>query len=1022
MNHFAQRIAVWLALPVALSAADPTDHAERMKAGTALFKQTVRSALKAKCLNCHGGEKVRSGFNIATRELLLEGGDSGRVVDLETPSASLILKLLRHQEEPHMPPKGGKLDSELVNAIERWISLGAPFDKHLIEQADDKPEFAVTDDDRNFWSFKPLAKVAVPNVQAATDIDRFVISKLKERGLKRSSATSPHAFVRRAYLDLIGLPPTPAQMKKALAQSREDLINELLDSPHYGERWARHWLDAARFAESHGFEQDYDRKFAFHYRDFVIKALNQDMPFNQFVRWQLAGDEFAPDNPLAMMATGFLGAGAFPTQLTEKEFESARYDELDDMAATMGTAMLGLTIGCARCHDHKFDPIPVKDYYQLISSFTSTIRSEIELDLDPKGFRAKTASWERTHASVAKPLTEYESRREFRATFEKWLADGAPGDRDIGPWSILKITEASSSRQIPLTVQPDNSVLAGGTAPAKETYSLKARTGLEGVRFVRIEALTHKSMRRKGPGRAGNGNFALSNFKVHATPVDPTKGKRRQIKLVHAKATHEQNTGNLSAKASIDKDVNGTGWAVDKGGIGKDQALVIGFDKPVSIAGETTFEFELRFSNNGQHSMGRPRISLSAEPDPPVVVGGGQSDALTAAYAAAKNGSVNETHRRELLSVFARTDANWLKLKQAALDSLADKPQPTLETVQVSSEGFKPTKHHADGRGFPHFYPQTHFLERGDPSQKKGVAAQGFLQVLMRNGKATKDWQQAAPDGWRTSYRRRSLANWMTDEKDGAGHLLARVIANRLWHHHFGRGIVSTPNDFGLQGSEPTHPDLLEYLALRVIANNWKLKEMHREIMLSATYAQASAPSEGNSAIDPNNQYLWRFAPRRLEAEVIRDSMLSVAALLDKTMFGKGTLSAHKRRSIYFMIKRSRLVPMMQIFDQPEPLVSQGGRPSTTIAPQALLFMNNPQVLEYAKAFAGQSLEADHNEAIGKIYQQALGRNPSSGELRDAREFITAQQAGYQTKDAKLLARADFCQVVFGLNEFIYLQ
>ena len=1014
-------------LPASLAAAPiPTDHAERMRMGTDLFRKTIRPLLNEQCLKCHGGEKVRSGLSIGTRAQLIKGGDSGATIDLEAPADSLMLKLLRHEEEPNMPPKGPKMETPALAALQRWIALGAPYDKPLLENGGAKAELVVTDSDRKFWSFSPLRNVSTPPARsswAQTDIDRFVLAKLESNKLTPSQAADRRTFVRRAYLDLIGLPPTPAQMETGLSQSKAELIDSLLASPHYGERWGRHWLDAARFAESHGFEQDYDRKFAFHYRDFVIKALNADMPFDQFVRWQLAGDELAPDNPLAMMATGFMGAGVFPTQLTEKEFESARYDELDDMASTMGTAMLGLTIGCARCHDHKFDPIPVKDYYRLVSTFTTTIRSEIDLDLDPERYAKELATWQQRHTQVETALRKHEKLPQFRAAFDRWLESGPGPDKNAGPWSVLTIAEAKSSRGTPLTVQADGSVLATGKAPAKETYTLKATSTLLDIRHLRIEALTHKSLRRQGPGRAGNGNFALSNLKVFARPADQPKAKRTPVKLSSAKATHQQNTGSLSAAAAIDMNPDGTGWAVDRGGIGKDQALVIGFAKPVSHDGGTAFEFELRFSNNGQHSIGRPRLSLSADSAPPVEVGGGMPDSLAAAYSALKNGDLKPVHRRALLPVFAKHDTQWRALNNLLQDSSAKRPQRNLTKVQVTSEGFKPTKHHADGRGFPHFYPQTHFLNRGDPAQKQGIASQGFLQVLMRNNKRTAAWQESPPKGWRTSYRRRSLAKWITDVDHGAGHLLARVIVNRLWHHHFGRGIVATPNDFGLQGAEPTHPDLLEHLARRLIASGWKLKPLHREIMLTATYGQDSAPSAKQLAIDPNNQFLWRFAPRRLEAEVIRDSILAVSGMLDPTPFGPGTLSPdQKRRSIYFMIKRSKLVPMMQIFDQPEPLVSQGSRPSTTIAPQALMFMNSPQVVQYAAAFAGTVAAEETDEAITAIYRRALGRRPAKSELADSREFITAQITSYNDPKAKHKAFADLCQVVFGLNEFIYLQ
>jgi hypothetical protein len=267
------------------------------------------------------------------------------------------------------------------------------------------------------------------------------------------------------------------------------------------------------------------------------------------------------------------------------------------------------------------------------------------------------------------------------------------------------------------------------------------------------------------------------------------------------------------------------------------------------------------------------------------------------------------------------------------------------------------------------------------------------------------------------------MADWITDVDDGAGNLLARVIVNRLWHHHFGRGIVTTPNDFGLQGALPTHPELLDFLARKLIANGWKLKPIHREILLSATWRQSSLPSPGHASLDPENQWLWRYPSRRLEAEVVRDALLSASGQLDTTMFGPGTLDErHRRRSIYFMIKRSSLVPMMQIFDQPEPLSSQGSRPSTTIAPQALLFMNNPQVVNWARAMASEVDQEDPATAIKEIYSRALGRPPGESELKDSLHFLEEQTTSYEgTGNGRQLALADLCQTIFGLNEFIYL-
>ena len=355
----------------------------------------------------------------------------------------------------------------------------------------------------------------------------------------------------------------------------------------------------------------------------------------------------------------------------------------------------------------------------------------------------------------------------------------------------------------------------------------------------------------------------------------------------------------------------------------------------------------------------------------------------------------------------------------------ADLP-PT--TVMVVSEGVKPIKHNADGRGFPHFYPQSYFLTRGDPLQKQGVASMGFLQVLVSESQGQEHWSLKPPADAKSSYRRAGLAKWLTDVDHGAGQLVARVIVNRLWKHHFGRGLVATTNDFGLQGERPSHPELLDALALNLIRRGWRLKELQRLMMSSSTYRQSSADDLQDRQRDPQNQWLWRFQPRRLEAEAIRDCMLAVSGQLDRTSFGPGTLEqGSRRRSIYFTIKRSKLIPMLQIFDAPEPLASTGERPATTIAPQALLFMNDPRIREYARRFA-KRLE-EHREdtldlVVGRAYAIALGRPATTAEAAAARKFLTAQAKSYQDDsrtDAGLLSRADFCQILMSLNEFIYV-
>ena len=416
------------------------------------------------------------------------------------------------------------------------------------------------------------------------------------------------------------------------------------------------------------------------------------------------------------------------------------------------------------------------------------------------------------------------------------------------------------------------------------------------------------------------------------------KVKGNAFKLVNPRADHQQNTTSLSIASSIDGDKRKTGWAVD-GQIGKDHVCVFEFDEPVENESGSEFTFELDYFVNNSHVIGRPRFSVSSQLAAPLKAES-QSQVMAALMKAiSRPGGVEGLDEKELASLrdaYRGIDPKWRELTAKIAAHEGKKPSPKKVKMMVSSEGFKPMKHHADGRGYPHFYKKVHFLDRGDPNKKGEEVTQTFLPLLMRNGKDSSHWQVKRPEGARTSHQRKALANWLTDLENGAGYVAARVIVNRLWLHHFGQGLVATPNDFGYQSEPPTHPELLDWLASRLIENGWRLKPMHKLILSSAAWRQSSAYDGAKASKDLDNQLLWRFTPRRLEGEVIRDSLLTVSGQLDKTMYGKGTLDERtKRRSVYFFIKRSKLIPTMQLFDAPEPLVSQGRRLSTTIAPQA---------------------------------------------------------------------------------------
>ena len=1016
------------------------DHSENMARGLELFSQHVRGVLVTQCINCHGGEETESEFDLNTREGLLRGGENGKVIVEGNAAASRLYQLISHAEDPKMPMDASKLSDAQIAHIARWINHGAPYDKPLIDPAEKELSWTdrvISPDAKKFWAFQPLGRHEPPPLKSTskskswcrTPIDQFIWAKLEEKGISPNPVDIKRNLIRRAYFDLVGLPPTPEAVEKFVndpsADAYERLITDLLDNPHYGERWARHWLDAARFAESFGFEQDTDRPYAYHFRDFVIKALNQDMPYDQFVRWQLAGDEIRPEHPLAMMATGFLGAGVFPTQLTEKEYESARYDALDDMAATTGTAMLGMTIGCARCHDHKFDPIPQADYYRLVSTFTTTIRSNIDLEFPVEGWD----EFQKQHAPLVAALEKYE-RDELPSKVQAWLAALKPDEPQPAKWRILDFREARSEKGSTFTRLDDGSLLATGENPTNDRYVFVAHAELKDIAAVRVEALADDSFEHGGPGRSESANFTLTDLKITAAPADE-HGQAVAVQLVNPRATFQQNDHEHSVAGVIDEDPL-HGWGIS-GVTGKDQAAAFDFATPVGFDGGTILTLTMLFNDSDQHSIGRPRIAISANSSPPLKgdarIQFSSSDLLKMVHDAGGLDKLNPNQREIVVERFRAQDVTWNDLNQVVQAHWKSRPRGEITKAMVCSEGVIPIAHLADGRGFPNFYPETYFLNRGDPAQKKGVARQGFIQVLMRAPDQEKHWTLDRPKKSRKSYRRRGLANWITDVKHGAGHLLARVIVNRLWQHHIGRGIVATPNDFGVQGQRPTHPELLDWLARRLIADEWQLKPIHELIMTSAVYMQSAQFDEADSRADPENSWCWRRQPRRLEAEIIRDSMLAISGELDRSMFGSGTLDqGMKRRSIYFMIKRSKLIPMMQIFDFPEPLVSVGNRPSTTIAPQALLFMNNPHVRGYACSLAQQLAPAADKslaEAASQGYKVAVSREPTQVEINDTVAYLRHQIESYTTTgqpNPRHLALTDFCQVLMSLNEFIYVQ
>jgi len=851
--------------PLTLSATLTTTAETTNDQGAQIYTTTVHPILQARCLHCHDTNKKRGGLDLTTPNALHTGGDTGPAILPGDPDNSLLIKLLRHQQAPYMPHKEPQMPQGEIDRIAQWITAGAAAPQQTTQQKT-KKELQITDKDRQFWSYQPLTNPTPPPTQDTTwpqnPIDQFILTPLEKNNLTPAPKADRRTLLRRAYYDLIGLPPTPEEIENFLHDPAPDAwerqIDKLLASPHYGERWGRHWLDLARYADSDGYEFDKERPNAFPYRDFVIRAFNQDMPFDQFIRWQIAGDEYHPNNPDALAATGFLAAGPI---IDNQELELNRYDELDDIASTVGAAFLATNVGCARCHDHKYDPLPTRDYYRFLSAFTTTRRYEAPIGTPEENarYRERQSAWERALGAARKSFDEFRNPL-IKATRNARI-------------EALQITEEEKA----LLRAPTD-----GNNPAQKTL--------------------------------------LERFDKELKPSDAdVRQKLTTEQIIQWDALHE----------NIQK---------------------LEREKPTS---------------------------------PPLVL--------------------------------AITD------KQ---------PEPV----------------------------ESYLLARGNPDMKTEPVRLGFLSVLPGNGDTAFEPSLLKPADAPTTYNRRAVAEWITNLDRGAGRLSARVLANRLWHYHFGDGIVRTPNDFGMQGDRPSHPELLEWLAREIIRHDWRIKPLHRTIMTSATYQMSTEFDEAKAAADPENRLWWRRKPQRVEAEIMRDAILKVSGALNPLMYGPGiypavpadavtTGSTPKwptdvvdgpgtwRRSIYAFVRRSARMPLLEAFDTPDPASSAGRRLVTTTPTQGLELMNSAFINEQARILA-ERVRAEawqsRGAMIDRVYLLAYGRPPEAEEHKRAMAFLERQAARYPSPkdqtgtiipgtDPFHRALQDFCQVTLCSNEFVYI-
>lgn len=981
------------------------------------FEQKIRPVLVEHCYSCHSvgardSKKLQGALLLDSANAISAGGESGAVLVKGKSAESLLIKALKY-DGIEMPP-AGKLPDDVIANFATWVEMGAPDPR--VGDANLVPKRQINiEEGKNWWAFQPLRDVASPN--AEKPIDGFLWQAQHAHGLKTNHATSKEKLIRRAYFDLIGLPPTPEQVAAfvgdASPQAYEKVIDTLLASSAYGERWARHWLDAARFAESGGYEFDGFRPGAYHYRDWVIRALNQDMPYDEFVRSQLAGDLLAPDDIQAASATGFLVAGPYPGQITAKTVEGIRYDQLDDMMMTIGGSMMGLTLGCVRCHSHKYDPIPHEDYYALAASLARTVHGARNLDSDPAATDRAIEQHRLEHEPLVAALHTF-ATNELPSRFNSWQKQELSKQPEPARWQSLEPVameaERSYLKQLPNGIIAHDGMMNPGTVirqrgqkrkvAGQEKYRLRFQTHQKNLSALRLDAFTDKSLPQKGPGLEGDGGFQLMEITLTANPVDKQSKEAPQVvKLKPVFAASEDKDQPL-AHAVDDKPA--TAWVV-KATAKKDNAAILEFESPIAgFPSGTELVIELKFRDVG---IGRLRMAISVEANPATWAGDVSTQHVAELRAiVAANGQklpepIPDSLREPLARWFAPFDSVDASFFHAVRDHSANTPRPKMSEVYTTIAGGE----------------DVYFLRRGEVNNKQGKAEPGFLQVLSRSN------EPSTPTDPRTA-----LANWMTSVERGAGSLVARVIVNRLWQHHFGKGIVGTPNDFGAQGDPPTHPDLLEYLANALVQGEWRLKPLHRMIMLSDTYQQSHEITPENLAIDPTNQFLWHYQPQRLESESIRDALLAAGGNLDTTMFGPSVLENSVRRSVYLRVKRSELLPMMTMFDAPEPTQSIGARSVTTVPTQSLAMMNSPFVRQQAdKMFARIRPTPDTplEASIDKGYEIALGRTPTPTERSQMLAFIQQKRAadGSEVSKSTEDRLAEFCHVLLCLNEFVYI-